>query len=42
MLLAEAQPTASLNRLSPKAIIKEQIRVPQRPELALCLYLYLV
>jgi hypothetical protein len=41
MLLAEAQPTVSLNRLSPKVIVREQTRAPRCHELALWLRLYL-
>jgi hypothetical protein len=39
MLLAEARPIVSLNRLSPKVIVREQTRASQRTELALYLYL---
>jgi hypothetical protein len=39
MLLAEARPIVSLNRLSPKVIIREQTRASQCPELAMYLYL---
>jgi hypothetical protein len=41
MLLVEAQPTVSLNRLSPRVIVREQTRAPWRRELALWLHLYL-
>jgi hypothetical protein len=41
MLLAEAQATVSLNRLSPKVISRERTRVPRHHELVLWLRLYL-
>jgi hypothetical protein len=41
MLLAEVQATVSLDRLSPKVIIREQTRAPWRHELAMWLHLYL-
>jgi hypothetical protein len=41
MLLAEVQPTVSLDRLSPKVIVREQTKAPWRHELALGLRLYL-
>jgi hypothetical protein len=41
MLLAEAQPTVSLDRLSPKVIVREQTKAPRCHELALLLRLYL-
>jgi type VI protein secretion system component VasF len=41
MLLAEAQPTVSLDRLSPKVTVREQTRAPRHCELALWLRLYL-
>jgi hypothetical protein len=41
MLLAEAQATVSLNRLSPKVIGRERTRVPRCHELAPWLHLYL-
>jgi hypothetical protein len=41
MLLVEAQANVSLDRLSPKVIVREQNKVPRRHELAMWLRLYL-